>query len=105
MTDRLSQNAALQFAVISYVVEYFSRYLVCIQAFSTVYEITQNVCRGMLLPVILRLCHSPSWFHLLQILMQCFEIIISVHTNANKPAAKSNKFFLNTGYILMASRL
>ena len=58
MTDRLSQNAALQFAVISYVVEYFSKYLVCIQAFSTVYEITQNVCRGILLPVILRLSLS-----------------------------------------------
>ena len=69
MTDRLPQNIVLQFAVISYVVEYFSKYLVLIETFSSVYEITQNMCRGMLLLVILRLCGSLSWFLLLQTLM------------------------------------
>lgn len=46
----------------------------------------------MALVVILRLFCSPSWKHLLQVLMQYFETISIFYAYLNKPASKSKRF-------------
>ena len=43
--------------------------------------------------MILRLFRSPSWKHLLQVLMQYFETISIFYAYLNKPASKSKRFF------------